>query len=175
MGANPLPMRNGWTEESFLRFWTRMLEIFGKPWNEKNGVEPNASWRASLVGLTMFQAADVIEHYRKSGDAQPPNLSQVMSTARQFRPSPAYVALPAPGTDESKMPENIGAMRAAIHAGQRRNPFLPGESLLDYRLALKASGKPKAEFDAERMALRGWTQRDEDLARDRMRMCGVRA
>lgn len=107
-------MRNGWTEEAFQRFWKRMGDTFGKLWYEQNGPEPNTTWQASLVGMSLDQVAYAIEHFRKSGDAFPPNLSQFVATARQFKMPATHVALPKPKAEPTKIGNYMAEIRKKL-------------------------------------------------------------
>lgn len=171
-------MRNGWTEKAIKLFWHRMGEIFGKPWYEHNGPEANMTWQASLVGLALDQVAATLNHYRKSGDAFPPNLSQFMAAAKQFRPQPAHVALPTPKPSEETVDRHVRDMAAALKVGGRRKVLLPGESFGDYQDAMNkahAGGQRREEFDRERLRRNGWTDADEATFRRNAAGCGVRA
>lgn len=148
-----------WTETAYKRFWARMGEIFGTPWFSHNGPEVNASWTASLAELSFDQVFAAIEHYRKSGDAYPPNLSAFMGAAKQFKKTIDYKTLPAPAKDMADITKKISNLRQAN--GGRRNVFLPGESWPDYQAAkhkAKQAGISAEKFDMERMKLNGWTE-----------------
>lgn len=162
---------NQWTEVAYKRFWHTMGEIFGRPWYEQNGPEPTQVWMGSLSGLSYDKAAAVLQHFRASGDAFPPNLSQVMAKAREIklrRDEPKALPKPANASVAEKC---LSAMKAPKH-GHRRNVFRPGESYNDYLTALGESGKTKHEFDRERLALRGWTDADEEQYRAHATVCG---
>lgn len=107
-------MRNGWTDEAFQRFWKRMGETFGKSWYEQNGPEPNTTWQASLLGMALDQVAFAIEHFRKSGDAFPPNLSQFIAVAKQLKIAPAHVSLPKPKSEPTKIDKYLSQIRKAL-------------------------------------------------------------
>ena len=143
-----------WTEDAYKRFWARMGEIFGTPWFSQNGPEVNASWRSSLAELSFDQAVSAIEHYRKSGDVYPPNLSAFMGSAKQFKKTVDYKALPAPEKNMGIIIDAIAKMKKQTSGG-RRNVFLPGESWTDYQTAkhkAKQGGIRAEAFDASRMA-----------------------
>lgn len=152
-----------WTETAYKRFWARMGEVFGTPWFSQNGPEMNASWQASLAELSFDQAVSAMEHYRKSGDAYPPNLSAFMGTAKQFKKVADYKSLPPPVKNLADIGKAISEMKRQ-NSGGRRNVFLPGESWTDYQTAkhkAKQAGIGAEAFDASRMALNGWTDQDE--------------
>lgn len=154
-------MRNGWTEEAFIRFWHRMGETFGKSWYDSNGPEINASWKASLVGLALDTVARTLEHYRTSGDAFAPNLSQFMAAARQFKSAPAHVALPAPEHIPEKIKRGIDSIRNVVKSRKLRSILIPNEGFGEYQDALLASGKKKEDFDRSRLEMNEWTDEDE--------------
>jgi hypothetical protein len=63
--------------------------------------------------------------------------------------------LPAPQADPAIVATYVDKLRAKT--GGRRKVLLPCECYADYQAALLASGRPKADFDMERMAHGGWT------------------
>ena len=162
-----------WTDLAYKRFWHTMGEIFGRPWYEQNGPEPTQVWMGSLRELSYDKAAAVLQHFRASGDAFPPNLSQVMSKAREIklRRYDETPALPKPVVNATVAEKCLSAMRA-LGKGHRRNVFRPGEGYNDYLTALQASGKTKQQFDRERLLLRGWTDADEERYRAHAHVCG---
>lgn len=161
---------NAWTDESFKRFWYRMGEIFGTAWYRDNGSEPPELWRATLSEIDLKRAAAVIDHYRRSGDAFPPNLSQVMRLARELRPTEPYKALPTPTRDMEKIATGIAALR---HPEKHiyRSIFMPRESYGDVQNAWYKSGKPRGQFEAERLIKNGWTADRERTFRENTRIC----
>lgn len=165
--------QNQWSEVAYKRFWHTMGEIFGRPWYEQNGPEPTQVWMGSLRELSYDKAAAVLQHFRTSGDAFPPNLSQVIAKAREIklRRYDEPKALPKPA-DTTVAEKCLSALRA-MKDGHRRNVFRPGESYNDYLTALGNSGKTKQEFDRERLLLRGWTDADEEKYRAHARVCHV--
>ena len=138
--------------------------IFGKAWYEQHGPEANSAWGPELGRLTFERAAAILAHYTKSGDQYPPNLSQVMKLSREIanRPDP-HKKMPAPKVGAGEVAEHIEhtAKARSSSNGGRRSVLLPGESCSAYLSALAASGKSGVEFDAERLALNGWTQENE--------------
>lgn len=146
-----------WTDDAFKRWWHRMGQIFGRQWYEQHGPEANDAWKQSLREMSLPRAAAVLEHYRKSGDSFPPNLSQVVSVARTVR-TETPTALPAPKQSEQTpriVQRAVAKMRASSQE-VKRSVLRPGESSGAY-LAAKMRAADPVKFEAARLYANGWT------------------
>src|SRR5688572_12251642 len=74
-----------WTDDHYGKWWYRMGEVFGKNWFEINGPEMPQLWKESLSLKSFHRAKKIIDYYQSSGDAFPPNLSQVNAVARSLK------------------------------------------------------------------------------------------
>lgn len=157
------------TEALCAKWWVAMGDIFGKPWYTHNGPEPTGAWLSSLREMRLERAMAVLQHFRVSGDAFPPNLSVVMKVAREMKLDTAR-QLPAqlPPPDRQASPNTVEkSIRDARRASGyiKRSVLKRGEALGDYQKALAESGMSKAEFDAQRLIENGWTPAKEEQFR----------
>jgi len=144
-----------WTEQAVKKWWYRMGEIFGTRWYEQNGPEASNLWQQSITEWTLKRGAAVIEHYRTSGLAHPPNMSEVVHTARTLR----GVDAPEPIQHKQRVeyhPDVTQFVEQRLKlkkiTKQYESVMLPGEGYGDYIKAMYESGLGKAEFDKRRLA-----------------------
>lgn len=155
-------------------FWSVMIQIFGGMWIEKHGERPNQMWQELIGDLDPKTIQMVVNHFKVSGHAFPPNLSEVGAIAKQFKgsvPGPGPVPerpRPLPSTEEAdqRIKGVLDGLDSLQNGQKRRTTFLPGESFQSHqeawRIAFK-SGKTLAEFESERFLKNGWTAADEAL------------
>lgn len=148
------PQRS-WNDVAYKRFWHAMGEIFGLPWYNQNGPEPKSIWMSSLCELSFDRVAATLKHYRDSGDAYPPNLSVFMAKAKSLKlGKQEHVALPPPTPAGNAIAEE--ALAQMRKPSRKCSVLLPGEGYGDYWEALVKSGKPKEQFDNDRLIANGW-------------------
>ena len=153
-------------------FWVSMIQIFGGMWVRERGEQPNQMWVSMIGDHDEATIQKVVDHFKYSGHAFPPTLSEAGAVARQFKgtipgiPGPGHTPQkPRPLPSQEDADAKIKAVTDALQNGQkRRTTFIPGESFQSYQEAwAKAfrAGKTLAEFESERFLKNGWTSEDE--------------
>jgi len=143
--------------------WERMAMIYGHRWVSSYGAKDDGTWLTGLADITVQQIKRGLEQCRTSADEWPPTLPVFRSRCLVTQYAAAYhrpfEKLPEPQRDPMIVAVAIETI-AKAQGGMRRNVFLPGEGFGDFfeaKMAALKAGKTEAQFEALRLARRGWT------------------
>lgn len=178
------------SEKHIMRFWTVMIEVYGKEWYRNYGksIENGEITSTARTWLGAFNAASLSAMDIKAGlqnlamreHTFPPSLPEFIALCRPAKPEAppalwqrAYEAdqerkaLPPP---KAPTPEVSQTLKDATKPGKRgrRCIFSPGYGWDEYRKDLakaKADGRSAYEVDMEACGRNGWTEADEEHVR----------
>lgn len=109
-----------WSDEAVSRFWTHLAGLFGRKFYDEYGRHMPFEWRAKITTLSYERAKAVLEHYSASGDAYPPNCSQLMAIARQVKLQPQGAALLERPRSREVAAENIERLKHIVRSGRHK-------------------------------------------------------